>query len=493
MCDNAERRSLRRRTVPRCTTGVDRGGGRRRLAASPTSTPPTTTWAPPPTSTPISTGSTSPTRSAPPSPGQKRADGHGALVLQRRPVPLPRTPSGTAPRWSSAPATPARTTWSVTSSPTATWSSTAGLFSLNQSGAMNESLADTIGEIVDHRNPASTENDDDWVVGEDLPGAGASRSMKDPTLNDLPDRMTSALRDLRTSTTTAAACTTNGGVGNKTAYLISQGGTFNGHTDHRHRHRRPRPGQDRPALPRGDQAAHLRRPVRRPRPRPGSAPAQRARRLERPAASPRRTATRCSAAVAATAARLASDRRRPRPRRGSRSLPDRRHPGAAQAGRRRLRRLRLRLKPSASCGCGLRTRRRRRPRRRPSGTESLFGASTRTRPRGRPSIGDLTSGASRCPTPRGGAYLNFHHAYVFDYDGADATTTVGGGGAEAGQRHLDDRRPVCPGSTVRTSTSWQHRRRLHRLRRRQPRLRLQPGRPLLAGRPDRAGRLPGRG
>ncbi len=63
---------------------------------------------------------------------------------------------------------------------------TAGLFALNQSGALDESLADTIGEIVDHRNPASTENDDDWVVGEDLPGAGTSRSMQDPTLQRLP-------------------------------------------------------------------------------------------------------------------------------------------------------------------------------------------------------------------------------------------------------------------------------------------------------------------
>ena len=62
----------------------------------------------------------------------------------------------------------------------------------------------------------------------------------------------------------------NDGVGNKTAYLISQGGTFNGQTgivgiDGE----RPRPHQDRPALPRGDPAAHVRRAVRRPRSHPG--------------------------------------------------------------------------------------------------------------------------------------------------------------------------------------------------------------------------------
>ncbi len=107
---------------------------------------------------------------------------------------------------------------------------TSDLFALNQSGALNESLADTIGEIVDHRNPASTENDDDWVVGEDLPGAGTSRSMQDPTLNDFPDRMTSPFFVNTDLLEGSDGVHENGGVGNKTAYLISQGGTFNGQT-----------------------------------------------------------------------------------------------------------------------------------------------------------------------------------------------------------------------------------------------------------------------
>ena len=58
---------------------------------------------------------------------------------------------------------------------------TAGLFYLHQSGALNESLADTIGEVVDHRNPASPTTTPTWRIGEDLPGGGALRSMKDPT------------------------------------------------------------------------------------------------------------------------------------------------------------------------------------------------------------------------------------------------------------------------------------------------------------------------
>ncbi|MET0929643.1 MAG: M4 family metallopeptidase, partial [Aeromicrobium sp.] len=107
---------------------------------------------------------------------------------------------------------------------------TAGLFALNQSGALNESLADTIGEIVDHRNPASAEDDDEWVVGEDLPGAGTSRSMQDPTLNDFPDKMTSPNFVTTDLLLGSDGVHENGGVGNKTAYLISQGGTFNGQT-----------------------------------------------------------------------------------------------------------------------------------------------------------------------------------------------------------------------------------------------------------------------
>ena len=72
---------------------------------------------------------------------------------------------------------------------------TSHLFSLHQSGAINESLADTIGEIVDHSN--GTDDDSAWQLGELVPG-GAIRSMKDPTLFGQPDKMTSPLlRDVR--------------------------------------------------------------------------------------------------------------------------------------------------------------------------------------------------------------------------------------------------------------------------------------------------------
>lgn len=114
---------------------------------------------------------------------------------------------------------------------------TAGLLYLHQSGAIDESLADTLGEIVDHRN--GSDDDSAWTVGEDLgafpdPPVSIVRSMADPTADDMPDRMTSphwydeAVQpgDVNDN----GGVHTNNGVGNKTAYLVSQGGSFNGRT-----------------------------------------------------------------------------------------------------------------------------------------------------------------------------------------------------------------------------------------------------------------------
>lgn len=100
---------------------------------------------------------------------------------------------------------------------------TSGLFYLYQAGSLNESLSDVVGELVDHRNPLSTQDDSGWTIGEDLPGDDSLRSLADPTLAGQPDRMTSPA-----FTTDVEDVHTNGGIGNKTAYLISQGGTFNG-------------------------------------------------------------------------------------------------------------------------------------------------------------------------------------------------------------------------------------------------------------------------
>jgi bacillolysin len=110
---------------------------------------------------------------------------------------------------------------------------TSNLFYFFQSGAINESLADTMGEIVDHRfgplpgKPADTANS--WTIGEDLP-IGAVRSLSNPPAFDQPDKMTSTRYDADTGLSDDGGVHTNSGVGNKTAYLIMHGGTFNGVT-----------------------------------------------------------------------------------------------------------------------------------------------------------------------------------------------------------------------------------------------------------------------
>jgi len=104
---------------------------------------------------------------------------------------------------------------------------TSGLFNLHQSGAINESVADTMGEIVDHRNALSPASDASWTLGEDLGDPTATRSLQDPGLSGQPDRMTDyQAADMFTDN---GHVHLNDGIGNKTAYLISQGGDFNGH------------------------------------------------------------------------------------------------------------------------------------------------------------------------------------------------------------------------------------------------------------------------
>lgn len=104
------------------------------------------------------------------------------------------------------------------------------LFYYQQSGAINESLADTMGEIVDHRYPSVGDLPGNWEMGEAL-ADGPVRSLSDPPAYGQPDRMTSPLwhvDDNRYGDNGGVHA--NSGVGNKTAYLIAHGGTFNGRT-----------------------------------------------------------------------------------------------------------------------------------------------------------------------------------------------------------------------------------------------------------------------
>ena len=105
------------------------------------------------------------------------------------------------------------------------------LFYYTQSGAINESLSDIFGEFIDLSYPGGNDSDEvRWQVGEDIaPVFGFTlRSMKEPTLSQHPDRTGSpffrALDDDR------GGVHRNSGVGNKFAYLIADGDTFNGQT-----------------------------------------------------------------------------------------------------------------------------------------------------------------------------------------------------------------------------------------------------------------------
>jgi bacillolysin len=93
-----------------------------------------------------------------------------------------------------------------------------------QSGAVDEAFSDIWGEFIDRTyvNP-----NDDWLMGEAVPG-GAVRSMKDPTLFQNPDKMSSNFYVCGTDDN--GGVHTNSGVGNKAAYLMVAGGTFNGKT-----------------------------------------------------------------------------------------------------------------------------------------------------------------------------------------------------------------------------------------------------------------------
>jgi hypothetical protein len=99
---------------------------------------------------------------------------------------------------------------------------TSQLAYLHQSGAINESLADVMGELVDQRNHDAGENDSAWLMGEDVPG-GALRSLANPALFGQPDRMTSPAFGAGDINEDNGDVHLNSGVGNKTAYLIAQG------------------------------------------------------------------------------------------------------------------------------------------------------------------------------------------------------------------------------------------------------------------------------
>ncbi len=97
-----------------------------------------------------------------------------------------------------------------------------------QSGAINESLSDVWGEFIDQTNGSGNDSAAvKWLMGEDTP-LGAIRSMSDPTLFGDPDKMSSPY--YYTGSGDNGGVHFNSGVNNKAAFLMTDGGTFNGRT-----------------------------------------------------------------------------------------------------------------------------------------------------------------------------------------------------------------------------------------------------------------------
>lgn len=103
---------------------------------------------------------------------------------------------------------------------------TANLYYYMQSGAINESLADIMGEFIDLGNGAGNDAPSQrWLFSED---SGAIRNMSNPPAYGHPDRMLSTLYSCGASDN--GGVHSNSGVNNKAAVLMTDGGTFNGKT-----------------------------------------------------------------------------------------------------------------------------------------------------------------------------------------------------------------------------------------------------------------------
>jgi bacillolysin len=103
-----------------------------------------------------------------------------------------------------------------------------GLFYYYQSGAINESLSDVFGELIDLTNGRGNDSANvRWDVAEDS-SLGTIRNMMEPTFYYNPDKMTSYF--YATDDGDNGGVHSNSGVNNKAAALMVDGGSFNGKT-----------------------------------------------------------------------------------------------------------------------------------------------------------------------------------------------------------------------------------------------------------------------
>jgi Zn-dependent metalloprotease len=102
----------------------------------------------------------------------------------------------------------------------------AQLYYYMQSGAINESLADVWGEFIDQVNGKGNDAPSQkWLFSED---SGTIRNMSNPPAYGDPDRMRSSLYFCGSGDNGGVHY--NSGVNNKAAFLMTDGGTFNGKT-----------------------------------------------------------------------------------------------------------------------------------------------------------------------------------------------------------------------------------------------------------------------
>lgn len=105
-----------------------------------------------------------------------------------------------------------------------------GLFYYMQPGAINESLSDIFGELTDLVNGLGNDSPSvRWQMGEDLPPSiGVVRDMSNPPLYGQPDTTDSSYYFCGGDD--QGGVHINSGIPNKCAYLMVDGGTFNGVT-----------------------------------------------------------------------------------------------------------------------------------------------------------------------------------------------------------------------------------------------------------------------
>jgi Zn-dependent metalloprotease len=106
----------------------------------------------------------------------------------------------------------------------------ASLFYYVQSGALNESFADILGESIDLANVTGADTPGTrWYVGEDLPG-GAVRHMMDPTILGSPGKMSDGSQFWCNTESDNGGVHVNSGVPNHAYALMVDGGSYNGYT-----------------------------------------------------------------------------------------------------------------------------------------------------------------------------------------------------------------------------------------------------------------------